>query len=96
MQSKTDECRAAIRAGNYRAADQLLAELRTEVEEAWRAANAAERQSIASEVLELLSWARQTVLAKRAHTYKRLREMNRHTAYLARPALGRAYVELDG
>jgi hypothetical protein len=96
MQFKTaDECRAAIRAGNYRAADRLLAELRSQVEEAWPSAGPDQRQLIAGETLELLTWARQTMLAKRAHTYKRLREISRHTAYLPGRMLGQACVDFE-
>lgn len=91
-----DKCRAAIRAGNYRAADRLLGELRSQVEQVWPSAGLPERQSIAAEMLELLSWARQTMLAKRAHTYQRLREINRRSAYLPGAGLGQVCVDFDG
>jgi hypothetical protein len=92
----TVECRAAIGAGNYSAADRLLGELRAEVEAAWPAASAEQRQTLAAQVLELLRWARQTTLAKRSHMQRRLREIDCHSAYLpARPARNRC-VELDG
>lgn len=96
MLSRTDDCRAAIRAGDYGTADRLLAELRTQVEEAWPAASHAERQSIAGEVLELLSWARKTALARRSHAQKRLRDISHHSAYLPGRVLNQAYVDLDG
>lgn len=84
----TAECRAAIRAGDYENADRLLAELRTQVEASWAQSSPDERRSTASEVLELLSWARQTVLAKRSHAHRRLQQMHRNRAYL--PAYGSA------
>ncbi len=88
MTLRIPECREAICAGDYDAADRLMAELRSQVEELWSAASPAERQSTAAQVLEFLNWARQTVLAKRSHTQRRLLQINRHRAYL--PALGSA------
>ncbi len=93
---RTVECRAAISAGDYAAADRLLAELRAEVEQIWPAANAVERQSIAAQVLELLTWARRTTLVKRSHAERRLRQINRHSAYLGANSLRNRLVELDG
>ena len=90
------ECRAAIGAGNYAAADRLLAELRSQVEQIWPAANAVERRSISTQVLELLTWARQTALAKRSHTERRLRQINRNSAYLGARPFKHRLVELDG
>ena len=60
----------------------MLAELRSEVEAFWSGRDPEQRQTIAEEVLELLAWARRTTLAKRSHTQRRLREIDRHSAYL--------------
>ena len=90
------ECRAAIGAGNYRDADRLLAELRSEVEAAWPAASPEQRQTLAAQVLELLRWARQTTLVKRSHMQKRLREIDLHSAYLPAHATRNQCVEFDG
>jgi hypothetical protein len=95
MLSKTHECRAAISAGDYGSADRLLVELRAQVEEAWPAASADERQSIAAQVLELLTWARHTVLVRRSHTQRRLNQLIRCGAY-AGPSLGNGRVNYDG
>jgi hypothetical protein len=72
----------------------LLAELRSEVEAAWSGATREQRQTIAEEVLELLAWARRTTLAKRSHLQRRLREIDRHSAYVPAPRTRR--VEFDG
>jgi len=93
---KTVECRAAIGAGDYAAADRLLAELRSEVEQIWPAAGPIERQSLAAQVLELLTWARRATLVKRSHAERRLRQINRHSAYLGASSLRNRLVELDG
>jgi hypothetical protein len=92
----TAECRAAIAAGNFGAADRLLGELRAEVEAAWPLASPEERQTLAAQVLDLLRWARQTTLAKRSHIQKRLREIDCHSAYLPARAARNRCVELDG
>jgi hypothetical protein len=93
---QTVECRAAIGAGNYAVADRLLAELRSEVEQIWPAANAVERQSIAAQVLELLTWARRSALVRRSHAERRLRQINRNSAYLGTSSLRNRLVEIDG
>jgi len=82
MQFKTlDEFRAAIRAGDFGAADWLLEELRLEVTQSWAKAEASERQSMAAQVLDVLTWARQTALANRSHIQRRLAEVRRDDAY---------------
>lgn len=96
MQSQTDRCRAAISAGDYSRADRLLVELRAEVEQAWPAASAEERQTMAGEVLELLTWARHTVLVRRSHTQRRLNQLARCGAYVRPNVLAIRCVELDG
>ncbi len=96
MISKTPECRAAIIAGNYAAAQRLLGQLRNEVENAWPGATPEDRRSIASQVLELLSWARQTVVARRSHTQRRLLQFARHNAYSTASSSRAGLVEVDG
>ncbi len=96
MQSQTDRCRAAISAGDYSRADRLLVELRAEVEQAWPAASAEERQIMAGEVLELLTWARHTVLVRRSHTQRRLNQLVRCGAYVMPNVRAIRCVELDG
>jgi hypothetical protein len=92
----TAEFRAAIAAGHFTTADTLLAALRSEVEAAWPAASPEERQTIATQVLELLRWARQTTLAKRSHLQRRLREIDRHSAYLPVRTPHTRCVEING
>jgi hypothetical protein len=96
IQRTSAECRAAIGAGDYGAADRLLAELRSEVEAVWPAASPEQRQTLATQVLELLRWARQTALVKRSHMQKRLREIDLHSAYLPARAARNQCVEFDG
>ena len=95
MQSKTAEFRAAVCAGNLGAADRLLSDLRQEVELRWSAATAAERPGIAAQILDLLAWARQILLARRAHTQRRLTQVVRQGAY-AWPAAGATRVDFEG
>ena len=74
--------RAAIRSGNYAAADQLLSEVRHEVEERWHSADPDERRSLAAETFDLLSWARTAVQCGRAQVQRKLTDISRHSAYL--------------
>jgi hypothetical protein len=94
--SSVDEFRAAINAGNYSTADQLLAELRQQVEASWPKVSAEERQVIATQVLDLLTWARQVTLVKRSHAQRRLSQLTRQVAYVS--AGGRKFgrLELEG
>jgi len=96
VQSQTDKCRAAISAGDYGRADRLLVELRAEVEQAWPAASPEQRQIMAGDVLELLTWARHTVMVRRSHTQRRLNQLIRCGAYIAPSAAALRCVELDG
>jgi hypothetical protein len=88
-----DECRAAISAGNYQAADRLLEQLRTDVEAAWPTAGAERRQSMSRQVLELLEWARKMTLARRSHAQRKLREIRLQSAYTAPRTLPATRVE---
>jgi len=74
--------RAAIRSGNYAAADQLLNDVQQEVEQRWHASNIEERRSLAAETFDLLAWARTVVLCGRAQTQRKLADISRHGAYL--------------
>jgi hypothetical protein len=74
--------RAAIRSGNYAAADQLLNEVQHEVEQRWRSAGPEERRSLAAETFDLLSWARTAVMCGRAQSQRKLADISRHSAYL--------------
>jgi len=96
LPSQKDKCRAAISAGDYSRADRLLVELRAEVEKAWPDASSEERKTIAGEVLELLTWARHTVMVRRSHTRRRLNQLIRCGAYVAPSAAALRCVELDG
>jgi hypothetical protein len=96
MQSKTLEFRAAVCAGNLREADRLLDDLRREVELLWSNAAAAERQSIATQTFELLTWARQTVLARRSHAQRKLGQMMRQGAYSAPLVMSNRRIEWEG
>jgi hypothetical protein len=95
IKQREAELRAAINAGNYSAADELLIALRHQVEDSWPVAGAEERQQIAARVLSLLRWARQTVLSKRAHTQQRLGQITRNMAYSSTGARGRDQLELE-
>ena len=75
--------RSAVRSGDFGEADRLLVELRGEVELAWAGAAHAERQSMAAEVLELLDWAKLTVLVRRSHMQRKLVQIRRDGAYHA-------------
>lgn len=91
-----DDCRAAIGAGDYDTADRLLAALRSQMEESWPDADSGQRQAVAQQVLELLSWARQTVLARRSHAQRRLLQMNCNRAYLPSRSAADGCVDFDG
>jgi len=90
-----DEFRAAVSTGNYQAADRLLGELRSDVEAIWAAAGVEERRLISTQVVELLGWARQTVLAGRAHAQRKLIQLTRHGAYIP-SRLENAQLEFEG
>jgi hypothetical protein len=89
--------RIAIRRGAYAEAEQLLEELRCEVETIWRAAvSRQERNEIASEITALLNWAQQTVTAGRSHAQTKLVRLNRQKAYLITGANRRELVRAEG
>jgi hypothetical protein len=90
-----DKFRAAVRFGNLGAADRLLVELRREVEASWSAAGEQDRQVMAKQVLELLDWARQSVLAGRSHAQRKLTELRREGAYAPNVARG-GRIEIEG
>lgn len=96
MLSRTVECRAAIRAGNFTAADRLLGELRAEVEAAWPQAGLDQRETLAEEVLDLLKWARKAALVQRSHAHTHLLQLVRSSAYVAPASEPDQRVEFDG
>jgi len=85
MPSKTAELlRNAVAAADYREVERLLDVYRGEVEARWKTTTSAdERRSISTEVTALLGWARQTILAARAHTQRKLLHLTRQSAYVA-------------
>jgi hypothetical protein len=85
MPSRTVELlRGAFNAGNYREMEALLEVYRDEVEVAWKtSASFEERQRMAKEVTAFLSWARQTILAGRAHAQQKLIHLTRQSAYVS-------------
>jgi hypothetical protein len=91
-----DEFRAAVCAGNYRAADRLLTVLRQEVEECWPTAGAEQRRTIAAQIRDLLAWARATVMVGRSHAQRRLAQLTRHSAYASPRGRANAQLEFEG
>jgi hypothetical protein len=91
-----DKFLSAIRSGAYGDAEQLLIELRREVEACWGGASPSDRKEISTEITSLLEWARHTILAKRSHTQARLIGLTRQGAYAARGCRTRGVVELEG
>jgi len=70
--------------GQYAEADRLLLVLRGEVERRWaKAGSPAERQEIATQVTELLAWARRAMLAGRAQIQGKLIQLSIRQAYSA-------------
>jgi hypothetical protein len=87
MISRTAErIRTAVAAGAYWETEQLLAVYQREVEEQWRAASAEERRVMSTEVIELLRWARHSILAARSHTQSKLVQLTRRSAYVSNAA----------
>jgi hypothetical protein len=84
MTSPTVELlRNAVVAGDYRAMERFLDLYRSEVETSWKAATSPEeRRSISTEATGLLEWTRQTILAARAHTQRKLIHLTRQSAYV--------------
>jgi hypothetical protein len=63
--------------------ERLLEIYRGEVEVRWKASTSPEeRQQMAKDVTVLLAWARQTILAGRAHTQRKLIHLARQSAYV--------------
>jgi len=85
MPSPTAELlHGAVAAGDYREVERLLDLYRGEVEACWKAATSAEeRQQISRDVTVLLGWARQTILAARAHAQRKLIHLTRQSAYVS-------------
>lgn len=81
-----DRFRAAVRAGRFSDANELLAAMRGEVEAEWTAAGSPEqRHRIAHETTTLLKWARAAILASRSHMQSKLAGLRLESAYSARP-----------
>lgn len=95
-QPVSSKFRTAVRFGKFGEADRLLGELRVEVEHAWLAAPETERQLLAAQVLDLLQWARQSVLVQRSHTQRKLTQIQRDGAYSAARKRDRGQIELVG
>ena len=73
---------AAIQAGAWSTAQDLLVVFRREVEECWRAAETQqERQTISREVTGFLEWARAMTITSRTQAAENLRSMSRRSAY---------------
>jgi hypothetical protein len=74
--------RSAVQAGDYREIERILEVYRGDVEARWHAsASAEERTAISDEVMGLLGWARQTILAARAHSQRKLIHLTRQAVY---------------
>jgi hypothetical protein len=92
----TDSLRTAVAAGAYLEAEELLIAYRHEVEARWKSANSLEeRQAIATEVTDLMEWARQTILVARAHAQGKLIQFSRQGAYAGNGARKQERLELD-
>jgi hypothetical protein len=89
MPSKTvDLLRGAVTAGDYREMERLLEVYRGEVEVWWKASTSVdERQAMAREVTALLTWARESILAGRAHAQRKLIHLTRQSAYVSAGSL---------
>lgn len=84
MLRATNSFRTAINSGAWAEAEQILIELRGEVDEAWHAASDEKaRQRLQQEVGDLLEWARKTTLAARAHTRDNIIQLQLRRAYAA-------------
>lgn len=93
----TDRFLTAITGSDPGEAERALDQLRSEVEACWyAAASAAERYAIASEITGLLQWARQAILARRAHAQSKLSRLTRQGAYVGGGARRLAVVEFEG
>lgn len=91
----SDHLHAAIQAGAWSTAQELLAAFRTEVETSWRAAaTEPERRAISQSVTGFLQWARAMTITSREHAQTRLNRLNRRNAY-ASPTPSNPYHGLD-
>ena len=96
LETAAEQVRSAIAAGDYQTSAHRLEDLRREAEHSWsEAASAEQRQRIAGEVQNLLQWARETVLAARAHQQGKLLHFTRVRAYLGAGAGQRDRLELN-
>jgi hypothetical protein len=97
MPSRTvEQLRRAVVAGDSLKSACLLEDFRVEAENSWRAAPSVEaRQQIAGEVMDLLQWARATVMASRSHQQGKLLQFNRVSAYLGAGAAKCDQLDLD-
>ena len=91
----SDHLHAAIQAGAWSTAQELLTAFRAEVETSWRAAaTEQERRAISHSVTGLLQWARAMTITSREHAQTRLNRLNRRNAY-AGPNPSNPYHGLD-
>jgi queuine/archaeosine tRNA-ribosyltransferase len=82
MERLSNRIRAAIMAGHWSTARQLLDDLAGEVENAWKqSATDDERRTLEREVFRTLEWARTAVMASRAQDHHQLLEVSRGRAY---------------
>jgi hypothetical protein len=96
MQPRTsDHLHAAIQAGAWSTAQELLATFRLEVEASWHsAATEQERRTISDSVTSFLQWARAMTITSREHAQDRLNRLNHRHAY-AGPTAANPYRGLD-
>jgi len=91
----SDHLHAAIQAGAWNTAQELLTAFRAEVETSWQAAaTEQERRAISHSVTGLLQWARAMTITSREHAQTRLNRLNRRNAY-AGPNPSNPYHGLD-
>jgi len=96
LRTAAERVRAAIAAGDHTSSPDLLEDFRRAAECAWKeAASPEQRRQVASEVHDLLRWARETVLATRSHQQGKLLQFTRARAYLSAGAGQRDRLELD-
>ena len=87
LPSRTVErLRSAVASGAYLEAEGLLGDYRSEMQAKWEAASSREqRAAIASEVGDLLNWARTATLAARSHAQRKLIHLTCKKAYTTYP-----------
>jgi hypothetical protein len=96
LRAAVERVRVSIAAGDYQTSAHCLEDLRREAERSWNeAASVEQRQQVAGEVQDLLRWARETVIASRAHQQGKLLQFTRVRAYLGASAGHRDRLELN-